>query len=142
MVVPHVNLCDDNADDDNDAILFEKIKSGEYDADDPVWDHVSDDAKDLVARLLVVDASRRLTAGQALKHPWLQVSALVSTVQRSWSLQLGAQPMHSLSYLAHLSSCARYRARHVANSHSSRSPLFGLCANLLLLSVSLAGHSC
>ncbi len=63
------------ADDDNDAVLFEKIKSGEYDADDPVWDHVSDDAKDLVARLLVVDASRRLTAGQALKHPWLQVRA-------------------------------------------------------------------
>ncbi|KAK9840122.1 hypothetical protein WJX74_003832 [Apatococcus lobatus] len=59
-------------DDDNDAILFEKIKSGEYDADDPVWDHVSDDAKDLVARLLVVDASQRLTAGQALAHPWLQ----------------------------------------------------------------------
>lgn len=62
------------ADDDNDAVLFEKIKSGEYDADDPVWDHVSDDAKDLVARLLVVDASRRLSAGQALAHPWLQVS--------------------------------------------------------------------
>lgn len=36
------------ADDENDAILFEKIKLGEYDADDPIWDHVSDSAKDLV----------------------------------------------------------------------------------------------
>ena len=36
------------ADDENDAVLFEKIKSGNYDADDPIWDHVSNSAKDLV----------------------------------------------------------------------------------------------
>jgi calcium/calmodulin-dependent protein kinase I len=53
-------------------VLFEKIKSGHYDADDPVWDKVSEDAKDLVARLLTVDAHRRLTAEEALRHPWLQ----------------------------------------------------------------------
>lgn len=32
-------------------VLFEKIKLGKYDADDPVWDGVSDAAKDLVVRL-------------------------------------------------------------------------------------------
>ena len=36
------------ADDENDAVLFEKIKKGEYDADDPIWDNVSMPAKDLV----------------------------------------------------------------------------------------------
>ena len=36
------------ADDENDAVLFEKIKKGEYDADDPIWDNVSLPAKDLV----------------------------------------------------------------------------------------------
>eukprot|EP00891_Asterochloris_glomerata_P001841 jgi/Astpho2/1841/fgenesh1_pm.00038_%23_10_t len=61
-------------DDENDAVLFEKIKSGNYDADDPIWDHVSNSAKDLVARLLIVDASQRLSAKQALQHPWLKVS--------------------------------------------------------------------
>lgn len=35
-------------DDENDAVLFEKIKKGEYDADDPIWDQVSLPAKDLV----------------------------------------------------------------------------------------------
>ncbi|KAL3158107.1 hypothetical protein ABBQ32_011709 [Trebouxia sp. C0010 RCD-2024] len=35
-------------DDENDAVLFEKIKKGEYDADDPIWDNVSVPAKDLV----------------------------------------------------------------------------------------------
>jgi hypothetical protein len=42
------------ADDDNDAVLFEKIKSGNYDADDPIWENISDEAKDVVAKLLTV----------------------------------------------------------------------------------------
>jgi hypothetical protein len=37
-----------SADDDVDAVLFRKIKSGKYDADDPVWDGISGSAKDLV----------------------------------------------------------------------------------------------
>mmetsp|Transcript_38638 Transcript_38638/g.109276 ORF Transcript_38638/g.109276 Transcript_38638/m.109276 type:complete len:369 (-) Transcript_38638:409-1515(-) len=59
-------------DDDNDQILFEKIKQGVYDTDDPVWDDVSDLGKDLVAKLLTVDASCRLSAVEALGHPWIQ----------------------------------------------------------------------
>lgn len=59
-------------DDEVDAVLFSKIKSGKYDADDPVWDSVSAEAKDLIAGLLVVASSQRLTAQQALSHPWLQ----------------------------------------------------------------------
>lgn len=42
------------ADDDNDAVLFEKIKSGNYDADDPIWENISDEAKNVVAKLLTV----------------------------------------------------------------------------------------
>lgn len=41
-------------DDDNDAVLFEKIKSGNYDADDPIWENISAEAKDVVAKLLTV----------------------------------------------------------------------------------------
>lgn len=59
------------ADDDNDAVLFEKIKKGNYDADDPIWEHISVGAKDAVARLLTVDTRKRLTAAQALMHPWI-----------------------------------------------------------------------
>ena len=53
-------------------MLFEKIKSGNYDADDPIWDNVSDGGKDLVEKLLTVDAEKRLTAEEALNHPWVQ----------------------------------------------------------------------
>ncbi|KAF5829297.1 kinase-like domain-containing protein [Dunaliella salina] len=58
-------------DDDNDAVLFEKIKKGNYDADDPIWEHISIGAKDAVARLLTVDTRKRLSAAQALAHPWI-----------------------------------------------------------------------
>ncbi|KAJ9523149.1 hypothetical protein QJQ45_023967 [Haematococcus lacustris] len=59
-------------DDDNDAVLFEKIKKGNYDADDPIWENISAEAKDIVAKLLTVDTKKRLTADQALQHPWVQ----------------------------------------------------------------------
>ncbi|KAJ9522129.1 hypothetical protein QJQ45_005162 [Haematococcus lacustris] len=61
-----------HADDDNDAVLFEKIKKGNYDADDPIWENISAEAKDIVAKLLTVDTKKRLTADQALQHPWVQ----------------------------------------------------------------------
>ena len=32
-------------DDDVDAVLFEKIRSGEYDADDPIWDSISEQVR-------------------------------------------------------------------------------------------------
>jgi hypothetical protein len=59
----------------NDAALFEKIKSGKYDDDDPVWDTISEGAKDLISRMLTVDVDKRLRATECLAHPWLQEQA-------------------------------------------------------------------
>jgi calcium/calmodulin-dependent protein kinase I len=56
-----VLLC---ADDDNDAVLFEKIKSGNYDADDPIWENISIEAKDVVAKLLTVRAVNHSAASR------------------------------------------------------------------------------
>jgi serine/threonine protein kinase len=35
-----------------------------------VWSSVSSEAKDLVAKLLTLDPSKRITASQARAHPW------------------------------------------------------------------------
>lgn len=56
---------------ENDALLFQQIKAGKYEFLRPYWDPVSDLAKDFVSKLLVVDPKRRMTAEQALEHPWL-----------------------------------------------------------------------
>merc|ERR1712032_530456 len=50
------------------------ILLGGYPPFDPqYWDQVSDDAKDLIKKMLVVDPDKRLTASQALRHPWFMV---------------------------------------------------------------------
>jgi len=56
---------------DNDAQMFKKIKAGQYKFLAPYWDPISADAKDFVAKLLVVDNKKRMTATEALKHKWL-----------------------------------------------------------------------
>lgn len=55
--------------------LFRKIVAGKYEFDDDDWADVSDDAKDLVNRLLVLDPDNRLSATEALKHKWLKLSS-------------------------------------------------------------------
>lgn len=61
--------------DENQATLFKKIKQGKFEFHPSVWDAVSDDAKDLISKLLTVDPTKRLTAHQALKHKWINTSA-------------------------------------------------------------------
>jgi calcium/calmodulin-dependent protein kinase I len=51
--------------------LFASITSGNYSFPSPYWDDISDDAKDLVRNLLVVDPTKRYTPDQALAHRWL-----------------------------------------------------------------------
>ncbi|RUS78468.1 hypothetical protein EGW08_013756 [Elysia chlorotica] len=56
---------------ENDAAMFKKILKGEFVFDEPWWNDVSDNAKDLVRKLLVVNPNKRLTPTAALKHVWV-----------------------------------------------------------------------
>lgn len=47
------------------------IMTGEFSFPSPYWDNVSEMAKDLVKRLLLVDPEKRITAKNALSHPWI-----------------------------------------------------------------------
>ncbi|CAM9413077.1 unnamed protein product [Chrysoparadoxa australica] len=51
--------------------LFRKIRAGSFRFHPEYWGGVSNEAKDLIRRLLTVDPQKRLTAGQAVVHPWL-----------------------------------------------------------------------
>jgi calcium/calmodulin-dependent protein kinase I len=56
---------------DSNEKLFDAIKKGAYDFPSPTWDDISDYAKDLIKKLLVVDPAKRLNAEGILKHPWI-----------------------------------------------------------------------
>jgi len=55
----NVTACDYDFEDDEDD-------------DEPVFEHLSDDCKQFIQDLLVLDASKRLSVDQALNHKWLQ----------------------------------------------------------------------
>lgn len=42
----------------------------------PEWDTVTPDAKHLINSMLTVNPRRRITADQALKHPWICVCSV------------------------------------------------------------------
>jgi len=52
--------------------LYDAIIVGTYEFPEAYWSQVSDSAKDLIQKLLVVDPKQRYTAEQALAHPWVK----------------------------------------------------------------------
>ncbi|XP_076986514.1 serine/threonine-protein kinase DCLK3 [Tamandua tetradactyla] len=60
--------------------LFNIIQLGHFEFLAPYWDNISDAAKDLVSRLLVVDPKKRYTAHQVLQHPWIETAGKTSSV--------------------------------------------------------------
>ena len=51
--------------------LFQLIKDCDYEFHMPYWENISEDAKDLIKKLLVADPKKRLSADEILKHPWI-----------------------------------------------------------------------
>lgn len=60
---------------DNAPALFKKIMDVKYDFDDPSWDEVSEDAKNLIRNLLKKEPKDRYSAKQCLDDPWVQGNA-------------------------------------------------------------------
>jgi len=57
--------------DDCQANLFNNIQEGLFEFHSAEWNHISAGAKDLISKLLIKDARRRLSAASVLSHPWL-----------------------------------------------------------------------
>lgn len=55
----------------NDKQIIESVLKGKYQVDEPEWDDISSDAKDLVRKMLEYDPLRRISAAEALQHRWI-----------------------------------------------------------------------
>ena len=65
---------------ENDLEVFEKVINYQFDYEDEVWPTVSDEAKDLINRLLT-PSHHRLTAKEVLNHPWIHRHGSESLLQ-------------------------------------------------------------
>ena len=54
-----------------DEQILKRVAVGRYPFPSPEWDSISFEAKDLISRMLDMDLARRITATEALQHPWL-----------------------------------------------------------------------
>jgi len=58
-------------DGENDVEVFASILAIRYDFPSPEWDNISQEACDFISSIFVDDPKKRLTASEALRHPWL-----------------------------------------------------------------------
>ncbi|XP_066147942.1 calcium/calmodulin-dependent protein kinase type II alpha chain isoform X7 [Euwallacea fornicatus] len=69
--------------DEDQHRLYAQIKAGAYDYPSPEWDTVTPEAKNLINQMLTVNPGKRITAADALKHPWIcQRERVASVVHR------------------------------------------------------------
>jgi len=61
---------------DNDAEILQKVKAGKFTFNEADWKSVSEEAKDLIRKLLTFNPKDRITAETALNHPWIQHKAI------------------------------------------------------------------
>jgi serine/threonine protein kinase len=51
--------------------MIEKIKLGRISFSDACWEKISDNAKNLITKLIAFESNDRPSAEEALKHPWI-----------------------------------------------------------------------
>jgi len=56
-------------------VLFRKIKKGAFKFHDEYWKNISQESKDLISKMIVVDSYKRLNASEALLHPYLTTTS-------------------------------------------------------------------
>ncbi|XP_069576818.1 calcium/calmodulin-dependent protein kinase type II subunit delta isoform X2 [Brachyistius frenatus] len=74
--------------DEDQHRLYQQIKAGAYDFPSPEWDTVTPEAKDLINKMLTINPAKRVTATDALKHPWIcQRSTVASMMHRQETVE-------------------------------------------------------
>lgn len=90
-VILYIMLCGVPPFNGTDRQIIERVKVGSWEFKGEVWTSISPEAKDLVSRLMQTDVKKRLTAVEALQHPWLQ-----QKVRKTYSKTLATKAVQNL----------------------------------------------
>lgn len=91
-VMLYIMLCGSPPFNGSDEQIIEKVKRGVWEFRGQIWSSVSPEAKDLVKKLMMKDHEARLTAVDALAHPWIQ-----SQVKTKFNEKVASKALNSLS---------------------------------------------
>ena len=78
----------------NDEEILSKVKKGKFDLTKYPWGVISNEAKDLIKKLIEIDPTKRLSAEDALQHPWFELTKLkavdnmVNTIEPNRAINL------------------------------------------------------
>ncbi|KAJ3407474.1 hypothetical protein HDU80_008658 [Chytriomyces hyalinus] len=97
--------------------LFEEIVACRYAFEDEDWGQISESAKDLISKLLTVDPEKRLTAAEALKHPWLDVDRevdILPTVKKNLASRRLGKATNAIRVVNRLKLGMRNSKQHIS----------------------------
>ncbi|XP_030074814.1 MAP kinase-interacting serine/threonine-protein kinase 2 isoform X1 [Microcaecilia unicolor] len=104
-------------------MLFESIQEGKYEFPDKDWAHISFGAKDLISKLLVRDAKKRLSAAEVLQHPWVQGCAPDNTLPTPVILQRNSSAKELTTFAAEAIAVNRQLAQHEEDEETGNRPI-------------------
>lgn len=55
----------------DDQVIMEKVRKGDFYFKSKEWEFISEEAKDLISKMLTYDQKKRVSADGALQHPWI-----------------------------------------------------------------------
>ena len=61
----------------NDEQIIKKVKEGKYRTDEEEWQNISNDAIDIINKLLQYEPHNRISAADALQHKWIREQSTV-----------------------------------------------------------------
>jgi serine/threonine protein kinase len=67
--------------------VLKNVRYGQFKFRDKYWKGISQDAKDLIKRMLVVDPNERITAEEALRSSWIQATDQVLSADLSDNME-------------------------------------------------------
>ncbi|XP_078156084.1 calcium-dependent protein kinase 29-like [Carex rostrata] len=82
--------------------IFDAILHGDIDLESEPWPSISESAKDLVRKMLTKDPKKRITAADALEHPWLKEGGLATDKPLDSAVLLRMKQFRSMNKLKKL----------------------------------------